>query len=85
MKRDMIRTDRNHIYIYGQIGWNFDAADVMAALAEVEKQHSEYVVHLHSRAGYVIDGFAIFNALRRSRMAVTVLIGGMVLLEVVSY
>ncbi len=71
--------------MYGQIGWDFDAADVMAALAEVEKQHSEYVAHLHSPGGYVIDGFAIFNALRQSRMAVTVLMGGMVLLEVVSY
>lgn len=63
--------------MYGQIGWDFDAADVMAALAEVEKQHSECVVHLHSPGGYVIDGFAIFNALRRSRMAVTVSVDGM--------
>lgn len=63
--------------MYGQIGWDFDAADVMAALAEVEKQHSECVVHMHSPGGYVIDGFAIFNALRQSRMAVTVSVDGM--------
>ena len=71
--------------MYGQIGWDFDAADVMAALAEVEKQHSEYVAHLHSRAGYEIDSFVRFNVMRQSRMAVTVSMGGIVLLGVVSY
>lgn len=62
--------DRPELYIYGEIGWDVMAKEVVAALQTVSGR--DILVHLNSPGGNVFEGITIANALRAHKGEVTV-------------
>lgn len=62
--------DQPELYIYGEIGWDVMAKEVIAALQTV--QGRDIVVHVNSPGGNVFEGLTIVNALRAHKGAVTI-------------
>lgn len=73
----MLRAENNHIYMYGTIGWEITAEDVLQALSDIEKRYSECIIHMHTVGGSVMDGVAIFNMIKQSRIRITISVDGM--------
>lgn len=62
------------VFIYGQIGLEVNARDI---IAEIEESKDNLEVHINSPGGNVYEGFAIFNALQRKRDILTTYIDGL--------
>lgn len=66
------------LYIYGDIGgWDEESTHAAQLVKELSTLRAEYItVRINSIGGSVVDGLAIYNALRRNPAAVTVSIDG---------
>lgn len=73
----MLRAENNHIYMYGTIGWEVTAEEMQQVLSDIERRYSECVIHMHTVGGSVMEGVAIFNMIRQSRIRITISVDGM--------
>ena len=64
------------IFIYGEIGYEVNSADMVKQISEAPEDES-IDVYINSPGGNVYEGFAIFNALQRVRSRVTTHIDGL--------
>lgn len=62
------------IYIFGEIGWEIIANDLVQEIHELKAD--TITVYLNSFGGYVSDGIAIYNALKKHTATVSVVIQG---------
>src|SRR3990172_4516196 len=76
-----VSTSKAEIFIYDFIGpmgedsnWlvEYSAKDFIKQLADVEKSGFQEVdVHINSGGGYIAEGYAIFNAIKNSKLNIT--------------
>ncbi len=53
-----------HIFIYGNIGTRLGEVSLKSVKSQIEKDASDYIVHLFSGGGDVFEGYGIYNALK---------------------
>jgi len=58
------------LWVYGDIGYEADAASVVQAINEIPRD-TPIVVRINSLGGYVFDGIAIYSALRERKNVTT--------------
>ncbi len=66
----------NHLYLYGEVGWDLTYQRVVQALADIPTEE-ELTVHIHSGGGEVFEGFAIYNKLKARAGKNTAIVEGM--------
>lgn len=67
---------RCSLLLYGDIGGEINAGDVMRELMEAERSYGRIDVRINSVGGEVYAGIAIFNALRQSKADIHIYIDG---------
>lgn len=67
---------RCSLLLYGDIGGEVNAGDVMRELLEAERSYGRIDVRINSVGGEVYAGIAIFNALRQSKADIHIYIDG---------
>lgn len=63
------------VLLYGDIGWDNDAADFARQIQAIDAGH--IILRVHSPGGGVFDGLAIMNALRSHPATVTAVVEGL--------
>lgn len=53
-----------HIFIYGNIGTRTGEVSLKAVKSQIDKDASDYIVHIFSGGGDVFEGYGIYNALK---------------------
>ncbi len=66
-----LHTGGNDIYLYGEIGWDVSGDDFSR---EIGKLTGDITIYIGSSGGSIIDGFRIYNEMKRHKGLVTTII-----------
>lgn len=72
----LFKRHQNTLKCYGKI-FNGNGVDFMYYFEQMQKEHNEITIRLHTYGGSVIDGNLIFNAINQSTSNVTIIIDGL--------